>query len=73
MLTLTILFYIIVALIEGVSLIKRRYWRELITFFVFWGVAFVLSIIYTLGFNIPSPAGSMKYIVEDIFRLKYPQ
>lgn len=73
MLILVILIYIIIGLVQGVSLIKKRYWRELIISTVFLGIAFILSVLYILDFNIPSPAKGMQYIIEDVLHLRYPQ
>lgn len=73
MIILVILVYIIIALTQCSILIKRNYRKELIIFFAFWVPALILTILYFLNVNIPSPAKFIQYIVEDILQLKYPE
>lgn len=72
MIIIIILVYVIIAVFQGFSLIKKGDYRELITFSILWGFSFLLTFIFYLGIDIPSPALFVKYIVEDLLHLKYP-
>jgi len=55
-----------IILFEAPGLIYRKYWRELITFFFFLALAFGISIIPVLGYDLPSPARGIEIIVKLI-------
>jgi hypothetical protein len=54
-------------------LIKNREKKELIAFAVFFVLAFVLTILYALDVNIPSPIKGIQHIIVDVLGIKYPE
>ena len=60
-----------IALLEARSLIREGYRRELTAFSVFLLVAFVLSLLLTIGVEIPSPMEGIQYFIKDILNLGY--
>lgn len=73
MLMLVILIYVIMAICHVLSLIKKKYWKELIISLSFLMFSILLTILYTIGVNIPSPSKPVQYLIEDILKLKYPK
>ena len=66
-----LLIFAPMALFQIPDLIKNKYWKELIAYSVFYTAALVLSLLYVLDVNIPSPIAGVKYIIEDVLNLKY--
>lgn len=66
-----LLIFAFMVYIQVPSLLKNKYWKELITFSAFFIAAFILSILYVMDINIPSPIKGVKYIIEDVFKIKY--
>jgi hypothetical protein len=60
-----------VGTIETSVLVKKKYWRELITFSVLFLIAFGLSLLYASGVQLPSPMQPIRYGIENILHLKY--
>lgn len=52
-----------IVLFEAPGLIYQKYWRELIFFFLFLGLAFTLSLLAVIGIKLPSPAEITEKIV----------
>jgi len=71
MIALLLIIYIIIAGLQIPPLIKKKYWRELIVFSVFFVFAFILNLLQVLDVKIPSPMKAVKYVVEDVLHLKY--
>lgn len=67
-----LLIYALIILINVPGLIKRREWRELTVFFVFYVIAFALGLMYVLDIPIPSPMKGLQYLISDKLGLKYP-
>ncbi len=67
-----LLIYALIILLNVPGLIKRREWRELTVFFVFYVIAFVLGLMYVLDIPIPSPMKGLQYLISDKLGLKYP-
>ncbi|NLM60693.1 MAG: hypothetical protein GX193_01270 [Clostridiales bacterium] len=65
--------YTLVAIINLPPLIKNGQKRELFAFIAFFIVAFVLSLLYAMDIEIPSPMEGLKYLIEDFMGLKYPE
>jgi len=65
--------YAIILIINVPGLIKRKEWRELIAFFVFYTIAFVLGLMYVLDITIPSPMKGLNCLISDLLGLKYPK
>jgi len=58
-----------ITLFEVPGLIQKRYWRELIAFFVFLSIAFILSFLLTIGVKIPNPTKGIEYVVKFFLNL----
>ncbi|HEX3046179.1 MAG TPA: hypothetical protein VHY08_15595 [Bacillota bacterium] len=71
MLILFLGYFLIVAF-QVPELIRGKRVRELAVFVVFTAVGFLLGFLYALGVNIPSQFQVMRYIVESLLHLKYP-
>ena len=63
---LVIAFYIIVFILDAIPLIKNNMKKEIYLFSVLLFSAFLLSLLISLGVNIPSPAEPIKKIVFTI-------
>lgn len=71
MIFLLVCAFIGVILFEVPSLIRQKYWRELIVFSLLLAMAFAMSLLETIGVKIPSPAKGMDYLMENILHLNY--
>lgn len=71
MIFLLILVFIVIGLIEVPVLIRNKHWRELIAFSFFLLVAFIMTLLQTLGVKLPSPLNSINYLIKDILHLNY--
>lgn len=71
MIYLLLLIYIFIALLQVPGLIKKKYWRELAAFSIFYMTALIMGVLYVLDIHIPSPMKAERYIVEDLLGLKY--
>ncbi|SDH89696.1 hypothetical protein SAMN05443529_12170 [Desulfosporosinus hippei DSM 8344] len=60
-----------VILFEVPSLIRNKYWRELVVFSALLSISFIIVVLQTLGFQLPSPAKGLDYIVENVLHLNY--
>ena len=68
---LLIMVFVGIALFEVPGLIKKKHWRELIAFSLFLLLAFILTLLQTIGVKIPSPMKSIQYLVKDLLHLSY--
>lgn len=66
MVILVILFYLIIGIIEIMPLVVKKQKRELVLYGILYGIAFVTSILISLGVDIPSPAKPIEKIVFTI-------
>ncbi|SHJ63952.1 hypothetical protein [Tepidibacter formicigenes] len=66
MVFLIILAYLIIGFIEIVPLVKRNQRKELVLYSVMFGLAFVISILLSLGVKIPSPAKAIEKVVLTV-------
>ncbi|ABO51342.1 conserved hypothetical protein [Desulforamulus reducens MI-1] len=66
MIFLLILTFTTMAFFEIPALVQRQYWRELVVFLSLWLLAFVLSILYALGIQLPSPAALITIVVQGL-------
>ena len=58
-----------IVIFEAPGLIYRKYWKELIVFFLFLGFAFIISLLAVLGVPLPSPAKGIETVVNFIIKL----
>lgn len=70
MIFLVILSYVLIAFFQISRLIRKKYWRDLIAFSLFFSIAFILSVLYTLDIKIPSPMEGINHIL-DLLHLHY--
>jgi len=61
--------FIIIALFQVPSLIKRQMWRELAAFLVLLAIGFILSILQAIGVEIPSPNQGTIFLVENLTKI----
>ena len=66
MFVLVILVYVLIAIIEGVPLIKSNNKKEIFVYSFFLITAFVMSLLLSLGVKIPSPAIYIQKVVETV-------
>lgn len=70
MIFLVIIAYAFIAFFHIPRLIKKEHWRDLVAFSLFFLIAFILSILYTLGIKIPSPMKGINHVL-DLLHLHY--
>lgn len=70
---IVVIIYIAVAIIQIPGLVKKKLWKDLVVFSLFYIAAVVLSSLFALGVEIPSPMKGVQYVIEDVFGLKYPE
>lgn len=71
MIFLLIMVFIAIVLLEVPGLIRKKYWRELTVFSLLLLLAFILSLLQTMGVKIPSPMKGIQYLIKDILHLNY--
>lgn len=61
-----LLFMVFIGILsfEAPDLVRKKYWRELIVFSLFLLLAFILSLLQTMGVEIPSPLKGLQYLIE---------
>ena len=68
MFLIIIISYIIVMFFEITPLLKEKNRSKIIFYFTLIIFAMVISILLSLGFQLPSPSNGIKNIVEAIFK-----
>ena len=63
MFVLVILVYALIGFIEIVPLVKKKQRKELVLYSVTFGLAFIISLLLSLGVKIPSPAKPIERLV----------
>lgn len=63
--------FIGIAFYEAPGLIRKKLWPELAAFSVFLLLAFVISLLQTVGVKIPSPMKGAQYLIEEVLHLGY--
>jgi hypothetical protein len=53
MIALLLIGFAIVALIQIPDLVRKQWWRELIVFMVLWFTGLTLSVMISMGINLP--------------------
>jgi hypothetical protein len=66
-----IIVFIGVGIIEVPDLIKKKHWRELMAFSFFLLVAFIMTLLQTLGVKLPIPFNAINYLIRDVLHLNY--
>lgn len=66
-----LLIYALVAWLTIPELIKKKEWRDLTAFLVFYTVALILGLIYVLDIPIPSAMKGLQYLISDVLGIKY--
>ena len=67
MIALLLMGFIIVALIQIPSLIKKQWWKELICFTVLWSIGLVLSMMVAIGITLPPISTIIGHYISGIF------
>ncbi|MCG8500524.1 MAG: hypothetical protein MJB12_08985 [Firmicutes bacterium] len=63
MFVLVILAYALIGFIEIVPLVQKKQRKELVLYSVTFGLAFIISLLLSLGVKIPSPARPIERLV----------
>lgn len=63
----------LIFLIHAPSLIRQKYWRDLIIFCLLLAVALLLSILISLDIPVPNPLDGSIYLIKDVLHLSYDQ
>ena len=71
MVFLLILVFIVIALIEIPSLIRKKYWRELVVFLFFLLFVFIMTLLQIIGIKLPNPVKGLEYLIKDVLHLSY--
>lgn len=66
MFVLVILGYLIVGLVEIIPLIKKERKKELVLYSAIFLLAFVISLLLSLGVDLPSPATPIENVINFI-------
>lgn len=69
MFILVILAYAVIGFIEIVPLVKRKQKKEVILYSVTFSCAFILSLLLSLGVDIPSPARPIERVVKAVLAI----
>lgn len=72
MIILLILSFTIIGVMETATLSKNKYWRELVVFSVVHLTAFILCVLLSLGYELPSPAKGLELLLKSVFNLFAP-
>lgn len=67
-----IIIYALIAVLNIPQLAKKKEWRELSAFLIFYVIAFVLGLLYVLDIPIPSPMKGLQTLISDVMGIKYP-
>jgi len=68
-----ILIYALIMALSVPGLIKRKEWRELAAFSVFYVIGFVLGLMYVLDIPVPSPMKGLQQLIAEVLGIKYPE
>lgn len=71
MIFLLIMAFTGMALVEVPGLIRKKYWRELIVFVFLMLVGFILSLLLTLGINLPTWSRVIEYVFGGLLHMGY--
>ncbi|HHV64328.1 MAG TPA: hypothetical protein GXX46_04550 [Peptococcaceae bacterium] len=71
MIILLLLAFWGIVLYEVPNFIRSQHWRELKVFFVLLGIAFIITLLQTIGVKLPSPVKLLTYLIRDILQLNY--
>lgn len=63
--------YIVIVVFTVRNLIKKKYWREMVSSLILLTFGFTLLVLQTMNVKIPSPGAGIKYFVENILHLGY--
>lgn len=66
MFILVILAYIIIGIVEILPMVKKNQKKELVLYSIIFSGAFVLSLLLSLGINVPSPARPIEKVIQAI-------
>ncbi len=71
MILLLVMAFTGVTLYEVPSLIRKKCWRELFVFAFLLLVAFIPSLLLTLGIDLPTWSRVIEYVFKDLLRMSY--
>lgn len=66
-----ILIFLVISWIEVPSLVKEKKKKELVLVSFILCLGFVLSILYVLGINLPSPIVAIENFLKNVLHLGY--
>ncbi len=62
-------FIVLVAVLEIPRLAAKGWWRELVVFSLFLAAGFILSLLLTLGVQLPYISPAITHMIERLFGL----
>lgn len=71
MIILLILLLAGIILLEVPSLIRQKYWRELVVFSLLLSFGFLVSLLHILDVPLPSSTKMITYLIRDVLHLNY--
>lgn len=66
-----LLIYALIAWLNIPKFVKKKEWRDLAAFLVFYTAALVLGLLYVLDIPIPSPMKGLQYLISEVLGIKY--
>lgn len=63
--------FLFIFMIDAPKLIMDKHWKELIVYLALLALAFILTLLFSLDVRIPSPLKVIKFLIEDVFGLRY--
>ena len=67
MIVLLLIGFAILALLQVPSLVRKRWWRELICFAVLWFMGLILSVMVSMGINLPPISTIINKFITETF------
>jgi hypothetical protein len=67
MIVLLLIAFAILALLQIPSLVRKRWWRELICFAVLWCMGLISSVMVSIGINLPPISTIINKFITTMF------
>lgn len=67
MIILLVVAFVLIAVLQGKNLIKRKKWKDLVVFSLFLIIGFIMCILKALGVSIADPIESIKKFIDNVY------
>lgn len=67
---IVIIIFALIGVTEIVPLARDKKTKELVIYIIFFGVTFVLSILYSVGVQLPQVSKGINAVIETLFNVK---